>query len=155
MDKFLNAECLPCESSLTSEQRPSPQQFGETIGWFLKANPSDICPSAGHAAYGESVKLKESAGLMKVGSTNMMAFHTILKTSKDYYMALARARELTDNVMAFVNNGTDPENHVNIFPYSVFYVFYEQYLTMWQDTLQSLAISLTAIFIVTFILMGS
>lgn len=91
---------------------------------------------------------------MKVGSSNMMAFHTILKTSKDYYMALARARELTDSVMAFVNNGTDPENHINIFPYSVFYVFYEQYLTMWQDTLQSLAISLASIFIVTFVLMG-
>ena len=28
--------------------------------------------------------------------------------------------------MAAVNNGTDPSNHVKIFPYSVFYVFYEQ-----------------------------
>ena len=91
---------------------------------------------------------------MKVGSSNFMAFHSILKTSKDYFMALARARELTDSVMEFINNGTDPEHHVNIFPYSVFYVFYEQYLTMWHDTLKSLGISLAAIFIVTFILMG-
>merc|ERR1711894_500916 len=57
-------------------------------------------------------------------------------------MALARARQLTDSIMEFVNNGTAEENKVNIFPYSVFYVFYEQYLTMWRDTLQSLAISL-------------
>ena len=57
--------------------------------------------------------------------------------------------------MDFVNNGTmEEEKKVNIFPYSVFYVFYEQYLTMWRDTLQSLAISLVAIFLVTFILMG-
>ena len=90
-----------------------------------------------------------------VKSNNMMAFHTILKTSRDYYMALARAREPTDSVMEFINNGTDdPSKHVNIFPYSVFYVFYEQYLTMWHDTLKSLAISLAAIFIVTFVLMG-
>ena len=154
LDSFTGS-CLPCNSSLSRDNRPNPDQFGRTIGWFLKANPGDVCPSAGHAAYGESVKLKETdGGLMKVGSSNMMAFHTILKTSKDYYMALARARELTDSVMAFVNNGTDPENHINIFPYSVFYVFYEQYLTMWQDTLQSLAISLASIFIVTFVLMG-
>jgi Niemann-Pick C1 protein len=33
-------------------------------------------------------------------------------------------------------------------------VFYEQYLTMWPDTLKSLGISVGAIFIVTFILMG-
>lgn len=84
----------------------------------------------------------------------MMAFHSILKTSKDYYMAMARARELADSVMESVNNGTEPEKHVTIFPYSVFYVFYEQYLTMWQDTLQSLAISVAAIFLVTFITMG-
>merc|ERR1711915_106001 len=112
------------------------------------------CPSAGHAAYGASVKLVADGNIKSVKSNNMMAFHSILKTSRDYYMALARARELTDSVMEFVNNGTDPSQHVNIFPYSVFYVFYEQYLTMWRDTLQSLAISLAAIFLVTFVLMG-
>ena len=128
----------------------SEEQFKKTVPWFLKANPSDTCPSAGHAAYGESVNVVDG----RVRSSNMMAFHSILRTSKDFYMALARARQLTDSVMEFVNNGTAEENKVNIFPYSVFYVFYEQYLTMWRDTLQSLAISLAAIFIVTFVLMG-
>ena len=33
-------------------------------------------------------------------------------------MALARARELTDSVMAAINNGTDPDSYVQIFPYS-------------------------------------
>merc|ERR1712002_874551 len=84
----------------------------------------------------------------------MMAFHTILKTSKDYYMALRRARDLADSITQSVNNGTDTDKHVNIFPYSVFYVFYEQYLTMWEDTLSSLAISLATIFVVTFLLLG-
>jgi len=147
--------CTPCETTLPgSQQRPTPEQFGKTIEWFLKANPGEKCPSAGHAAYGASVKLVADGNIKSVKSSNMMAFHSILKTSKDYYMALARARELTDSVMEFVNNGTDPSQHVNIFPYSVFYVFYEQYLTMWRDTLQSLAISLAAIFLVTFVLMG-
>lgn len=41
-----------------------------------------------------------------------------------------------------------------VFPYSVFYVFYEQYLTMWRDTLQSLGISFITIFVVTFLLTG-
>ena len=39
----------------------------------------------------------------KVTSSHMMAFHTILRTSKDYYMALSRARELTDSVMKVRN----------------------------------------------------
>ena len=41
-----------------------------------------------------------------------------------------------------------------MFPYSIFYVYYEQYLTMWHDVLVSLAISIGSIFIVTFILLG-
>merc|ERR1712241_833198 len=150
-----SGECQPCSSSKKNGVRPSREEFGQTIGWFLKANPGDSCPSAGHAAYGESVKLTRTEGMTTVGSSNMMAFHTILKTSRDYYMALARARELTDSVMEFINNGTeDPSKHVNIFPYSIFYVFYEQYLTMWHDTLKSLGISLLAIFVVTFFMMG-
>ena len=36
----------------------------------------------------------------------------------------------------------------------MFYVFYEQYLTMWEDTIRQLGISLASIFLVTFVLMG-
>ena len=92
--------------------------------------------------------------ISQVGSNNFMAFHTILKNSEDYYTALRRARQLTDSMTERMNIGRDPEEHVNVFPYSVFYVFYEQYLTMWEDTLTSLGISVATIFVVTFILMG-
>lgn len=37
---------------------------------------------------------------------------------------------------------------------SIFYVFYEQYLTIWTDALTSLSISLISIFTVSFILTG-
>ena len=37
---------------------------------------------------------------------------------------------------------------------SVFYVYYEQYLTMWPDVMRSLGISVATIFLVTFLLMG-
>ena len=49
-------------------------------------------------------------------------------------------------------NGTDTD--VNIFPYSVFYVFYEQYLTMWSATFSSLGGSVASIVVITFFLMG-
>lgn len=41
-----------------------------------------------------------------------------------------------------------------MFFFSVFYVFYEQYLTIWKDSIFSLGISLVAIFVVSFILTG-
>lgn len=40
----------------------------------------------------------------------------------------------------------------NIF--SIFYVFYEQYLTIWYDTLISLLLSQAAVFVVTFLITG-
>jgi hypothetical protein len=36
----------------------------------------------------------------------------------------------------------------------VFYVFYEQYLTIWSDALQSLGLSLAAVFVATLVLTG-
>lgn len=39
-------------------------------------------------------------------------------------------------------------------PHSVFYVFYEQYLTIIEDTIFNLCVSLGAIFLVTVVLLG-
>lgn len=41
-----------------------------------------------------------------------------------------------------------------VFPYSIFYVYYEQYLTIWRDTIVSLSISFATIFVISFFLMG-
>merc|ERR1711915_1117967 len=124
-------------------------------------NPGEFCPKAGHAAFADGVKLIEQPAASVTGSmwydvasSNMMAFHTILRTSEDYYSALRRARELTDSITEMMNEGRPEELKVNVFPYSVFYVFYEQYLTMWKDTLTSIGISLATIFVVTLLLMG-
>ena len=43
---------------------------------------------------------------------------------------------------------------MNIICFSVFYVFYEQYLTIWADALFSLGLGLAAVFVATFLLTG-
>lgn len=51
---------------------------------------------------------------------------------------------------------SDLTNPINgsIDVYSIFYVFYDQYLTIWRDTMFSLTVSLATIFAVSFILVG-
>lgn len=90
-----------------------------------------------------------------------MTYHTILKTSADYYEALRSARTISRNITQMIQANLrlsgvaeDEIDQISVFPYSVFYVFYEQYLTMWPDTIQSMGYSVLAIFIVTFVLMG-
>ena len=63
----------------------------------------------------------------------VMTYHTVLKTSDDFISALRWSRHLAHNVSAVMD--------WEVFPYSVFYVFYEQYLTtavIWHSTWGSL-----------------
>jgi Niemann-Pick C1 protein len=154
--------CRPCGISLNEMSRPKPREFEKFIKFFLDDNPTAICAKAGHAAYGPAVNLKrQSSVLNQVESSYFMTYHTILKSSEDYYEALRSARKISANITrtihASMRLASRPESEiqqVEVFPYSVFYVFYEQYLTMWPDTLKSMGISVLSIFIVTFLLMG-
>lgn len=90
--------------------------------------------------------LIDENSLIQIDTSNTMSYHTILRTSSDYTEALKFARTIADNLTAIL----DIED-VEIFPYSVFYVFYEQYLTIWSDAIASLSYSLLLIFLVSFI----
>ncbi|XP_011630043.1 NPC intracellular cholesterol transporter 1-like [Pogonomyrmex barbatus] len=152
--------CSVCNITLNKYNRPIPTDFDRYVSFFLQDNPDDTCAKGGHAAYGHGVNYvtDPNTGMSTVGASYFMAYHTILKTSADYYESMRAARVVAANITNMINcnlKKLNAENtSVEVFPYSVFYVFYEQYLTMWPDTLQSIGISLLAIFVVTFLLMG-
>ncbi|XP_055386647.1 NPC intracellular cholesterol transporter 1 isoform X2 [Condylostylus longicornis] len=158
-----NSACEPCNIKKNEMNRPIATEFEKYIPYFLLDNPDERCAKGGHPSYATGVKFKEDPNtrLSIVKSSYFMSYHTILKTSSDYYEALRSARKISSNITHTIQTnllkkGVDPQTvqQIEVFPYSVFYVFYEQYLTMWPDTLQSMGISVLAIFIVTFILMG-
>ncbi|XP_047992313.1 NPC intracellular cholesterol transporter 1 isoform X1 [Leguminivora glycinivorella] len=159
---ILTGNCEPCNIPLVPpEQRPSPSDFDRYVSFFLRDNPDSDCPKGGHAAYAQAVNYKtriiNKTESSEVGATYYQTYHTVLKTSSDYYSALKAARNVAANLTYTINSKLKEQGKnttVNVFPYSVFYVFYEQYLTMWPDTLKSMGISVLSIFIVTFILMG-
>ncbi|CAF1589955.1 unnamed protein product [Adineta ricciae] len=143
-----HAQCHVCTHGTTREEL-NEQEFKEYLPFFLKDNPNLKCAKGGHAAHGSSVKLFE--GNQSVETSLIMGYHSLLINSNDFIDAMQQAYSLTDNITRTMKNeGYD----VEIFPYSIFYVFYEQYLTIWHDAFMNLAISATAIFIVTFILLG-
>ena len=82
-----------------------------------------------------------------------MTYHTVLRTSADFISALKNARLIAEDLTVVVNSG-NPSEYVEVFPYSIFYVYYEQYLTIWKDTITNLVITISAIFVVTFIFLG-
>ena len=43
-----------------NNQRPDPEFFMKFLPFFLEDIPNQNCPKAGHAAYGQAVKLKQN-----------------------------------------------------------------------------------------------
>lgn len=83
-----------------------------------------------------------------------MGYHTPLKKSSDWYESLRAARIIAANITKMINNANLSNQTIRVFPYSIFYVFYEQYLTIWKETYLSISLSLFVIFIVTLLLTG-
>ncbi|XP_063724726.1 NPC intracellular cholesterol transporter 1-like isoform X3 [Symsagittifera roscoffensis] len=82
----------------------------------------------------------------RVVSSYFMTYHTALRTSADFTEALVESRALADRISESMG--------VEVYPYSVFYVFYEQYLSIVRDTVINMSVSLLSIFLVTFFLLG-
>lgn len=112
------------------------------------------------------------------------AYHVPLKDSKDFIEAMKAARLIAQNIEETLNTNlrsqtslekvknevspkallgrsetvqTQPSTSLGklqVFPYCFTYVFYEQYLTIWQQTFRNLSISMATIFVVTYLLLG-
>ena len=89
---------------------------------------------------------------VQVQSSYYMSYQTTTVTSLDFYSALRQVRVVADDIKKMLSEKGYED--IVFFPYSVFYVYYEQYLTIWTDSLFSLGISLLAVFAVTFVLTG-
>ncbi|XP_071347267.1 NPC intracellular cholesterol transporter 1 [Trachinotus anak] len=141
----VNPSCVHCRPMTPSgKQRPEGEDFMRFLPMFLSDNPNVKCGKGGHAAYATAVDLYlNNTG---VGATYFMTYHTILKESPDFIDALKMARNLADNISQSMDH--------KVFAYSVFYVFYEQYLTIAYDTALNLSVSLAAIFVVSTVLLG-
>ncbi|KAJ4438122.1 hypothetical protein ANN_14061 [Periplaneta americana] len=158
-DDLSNTRCFcadgVCADTVTNGVvRPTLQEFEEYLPEFLASNPGPSCAKGGHAAYAQGLNyILDNQGNAHPQDSYFMAYHTTLKTSKDYYEALRAARSVASDISGMIKSKTG-SSHVEVFPYSVFYVFYEQYLTIWEDAIQSLGFSLAAVFVATLVLTG-
>ncbi|CAF0977101.1 unnamed protein product [Rotaria sordida] len=153
-----DTSCITCPIEFLENQRPSEDDFQRYIEYFLIDNPGEKCPKGGHAAYHDAVELINKT---YVKSSYFMGFHSVLKTSKDFIAAMKSANEIAKNISKTILINQSHSYHDSnkledypVFPYSIFYVFYDQYLTIWRDLIINLSLSFTAVFIVTCILLG-
>ncbi|XP_015905178.1 NPC intracellular cholesterol transporter 1 [Parasteatoda tepidariorum] len=143
-------DCDECAITDTTYFRPTSEKFMPYLLHFLNENPSPKCPSGGHAGFAGALEIKNET----LGATHYMTYHTILRNSEDYTEALRWARIIADNITTTLHKFHASDPKAEVFPYSIFYVFYEQYLTVTKDCVINILISMADIFVVTLILMG-
>ncbi|KAL3075195.1 hypothetical protein niasHS_013418 [Heterodera schachtii] len=153
--------CRPCTVS-TLRGEPDADRFYQFLPNFLEQNPSRSCPRAGHAAYASAVSLAAAnngsggGGSPRVVASHFMAYHTILRTPADFNKAMESASLISQNISHDINQVLKllDKPTIEVFPYSPFYVFYEQYRGIVRTAILQILLSLACIFCVTTVLLG-
>ncbi|XP_019173720.1 PREDICTED: Niemann-Pick C1 protein [Ipomoea nil] len=133
-------DCTTCflHSDLVNG-RPTTEQFKEKLPWFLSALPSSDCAKGGNGAYTNNVELKGyENGVIQASA--FRTFHTPLNKQVDFVNSMRAARDFASRMSDSLK--------MEVFPYAVFYMFFEQYLDIWRTALINLAIAIGAVFIV-------
>lgn len=112
--------CRPCfegqDWDITMNGLPEGEEMMRYLQQWLKTPTDDNCPLGGQAAYGSAVALTHDNS--SVRASHFRTFHTPLKTQEDFINALAAARRISKDITA--------RTGVKVFPYSLFYVFFDQ-----------------------------
>ncbi|XP_073112906.1 uncharacterized protein [Elaeis guineensis] len=137
-------DCTTCfRYSELHDGRPSMVQFKEKLPWFLNALPSSDCAKGGKGAYTTSVDLTGyESGIIQAAS--FRTYHTPLNKQSDYVNSMRAARDFSSKISDSLK--------MQIFPYSMFYIFFEQYLDIWKTALTDISIGLGAVFIVCLVI---
>lgn len=131
--------------------RPSEEEFNRFLPDFLTNRPDLQCSKGGLGAYDTSVVRDDSGEII---ASRFMAYHVPLTNSQEFTAGLLKARELADNITLGMRNITGTSLDFEVFPYTITYVFYEQYLTIVSEGLFNISLCLLPTFVVCCLLLG-
>uniref|UniRef100_A0A5K3F8N3 SSD domain-containing protein n=1 Tax=Mesocestoides corti TaxID=53468 RepID=A0A5K3F8N3_MESCO len=153
------SDCVACGA--IGPKKPAGEDFNRFIMHFLQQLPDASCPFGGKAAFSSAVETLPGGNTtnVSVGATHFMTYHTVLREPHDYVEALRVSRWIAKNLTDSWKNSSspnlsDPLADNIVFPYSVFYVFYEQYIGILHQTAVQLSVCLAAIAVITLFLLG-
>nr|CAB3487941.1 unnamed protein product [Digitaria exilis] len=139
--KFVNGNYCPPDDqcflhSDLDNGRPSTTQFKDKLPWFLDALPSSDCSKGGKGAYSTSLDLSGyESGIIQASA--FRTYHTPLNKQSDYVNSMRAARDFSSKM--------SKDLQMTIFPYSVFYIFFEQYLGVWKTAIMNICVCLALV----------
>ncbi|CAO3578186.1 unnamed protein product [Absidia cylindrospora] len=152
-DFDMNCEpCVPDWLVSDMDTLPEGQEFLEYYDLWINMPPSETCPLGGKAAYGDAIVVSNGRGddgqsVGTIETSHFRTFHTPLKNQNDFIQAYAAARRIANQL----GDSLD----LDVYPYSVFYIFFEQYGQIIKMAVELLGLAMVAIFVITSALLGS
>ena len=143
--------CQPCFKDrepmwdITMNGLPEGEEFMKYLRQWLSSPTTEECPLAGRASYGAALALKEDGS--GVEASHFRTFHSPLRSQEDFIRSMEAARRISEDLSA--RTGT------SVFPYSLHYVYFDQYLRIIGITKELLGLGLASVLIVTALLLGS
>ena len=122
---------------------PEGEEFMHYVRQWLASPPSEDCPLGGQASYGDALSLDEHG----VVASHYRTFLEPLKSQEDFIGSFAAAHRIADEMSESTGSP--------VFPYSYFFVFFDQYAHIIAITQEVLGLGLAAVLVVTSIFLGS
>ncbi|KAJ8518364.1 hypothetical protein ONZ45_g4551 [Pleurotus djamor] len=131
--------------NITMNGFPEGEEFMTYLQQWLISPTDEDCPLAGKASFGTALSLDSDTNSVPASHFRMM--HSPLKSQRDFINAFAAAHRIADDISA--------ETGADVFPYSLFYVFFDQYAHVVAITQEILGLGLASVLIITALLLGS
>ncbi|KAF2870214.1 patched family-domain-containing protein [Massariosphaeria phaeospora] len=131
--------------NITLGGMPEGQEFIDYLDRWTQAPTTEDCPIGGAAAYSDALVIDKEH--LTVPASHFRTSHTPLRSQQDFIAAYTAARRIATEIQNDV--GTE------VFPYSKFYIFFDQYTSIVRLTGALIGAALAATALVTTILLGS
>lgn len=131
--------------NITLYGMPEGEEFVHYLQRWMNEPINDACPLGGKAAYGNALVVDDEK--VSIPASHFRTSHTPLRSQEDFIDAYAAARR--------VANTMSEKTGIEVFPYSIFYVFFDQYASIVSLTKTLLLSALAIVFAITVILLGS
>ncbi|KAI0033352.1 multidrug efflux transporter AcrB transmembrane domain-containing protein [Vararia minispora EC-137] len=141
--------CQPCFAgrepawNTTMQGFPEGDEFIRYLKHWLASPPSEDCPLSGAASYGDALALDGT----DVTASHFRTFFEPLKSQDDFINAFTAAHRIADELSETTG--------APVFPYSLFFVFFDQYAHIIAITQEVLGLGLAAVLLVTALFLGA
>ncbi|KAF2396934.1 niemann-pick C type protein family [Trichodelitschia bisporula] len=124
---------------------PQGKEYVDYLTKWLNSPTTSECPLGGKASYGNAVVVDTNR--TTIPASHFRTSHTPLHSQEDFIAAYRSARRIADDISEATG--------ASVFPYSKFYIFFDQYVSIVKLSIALLGSALGIIFALTTLLLGS